>query len=50
MRAQSKYNASLLAAKGLTDTQRQAAETKFLEALEAALGGPSAVRGAYCEA
>ena len=49
MRAQSKYNASLLAANGLSDTQRQAAEKKFLEVLESALGGPSAVRGAYCE-
>lgn len=49
MRAQSKYNASLFAATGLSDEQRQAAEKKFLEVLERAFGGASAVRGAYCE-
>lgn len=49
MRAPSKYNASLLAATGLSDQQRLAAEGKFLEVLEHALGGASAVPGAYCE-
>lgn len=49
MRAQNKYNASLLAAAGVPEAQRQAAEKKFLEVLECAFGGPSAVRGAYCE-
>lgn len=49
MRAQSKYQASLLAAAGLSDAQRRAAEAKFLEVLERAFGGGSAVRGAYCE-
>lgn len=49
MRAQSKYNASLQSADGLTDEQRQTAEQKFIEVLEYALGGASAVRGAYVE-
>ena len=49
MRTQSKYHASLLAAAGLSDAQRQAAEAKFLEMLERIFGGGSAVRGAYCE-
>lgn len=49
MRAQSKYNASLQSADGLSDEQRQTAEKKFLEVLEHALGGASAVRGAYVE-
>ncbi|MDI1271273.1 MAG: hypothetical protein PSV40_19470 [Polaromonas sp.] len=49
MRTQSKYQASLLAAAGLSDAQRQAAEAKFLEMLERTFGGGSAVRGAYCE-
>lgn len=49
MRLQSKYNASLQAASGLTDAQRQTAEQNFLEVLEHVLGGASAVRGAYVE-
>ena len=49
MRAQSKYNASLQSAVGLTDEQRQTAEQKFLDVLEHALGSASAVRGAYVE-
>jgi uncharacterized damage-inducible protein DinB len=49
MRQQSKYNASLLSAIDLTDEQRHAAETKFLQTLERTLGSASAVRGAYCE-
>ncbi|MBA4327683.1 MAG: hypothetical protein C0428_05600 [Polaromonas sp.] len=49
MRAQSKYNASLQSAVGLSDEQRQTAEQKFLEVLEHVLGGASAVRGAYVE-
>lgn len=49
MRAQSKYNASLQSAVGLTDAERQTAEQKFLDVLEYALGGASAVRGAYVE-
>ncbi|MES2687677.1 MAG: hypothetical protein V4706_12715 [Pseudomonadota bacterium] len=49
MSTQSKYNASLQAANGLTDEQRQTAEQKFLEVLEHVLGGASAVRGAYVE-
>ncbi len=49
MRAQSKYNASLQSAAGLSDEQRQTAEQKFLEVLEHVLGGASAVRGAYVE-
>lgn len=49
MRAQSKYNASLLSAVPLTDELRQAAEEKFLQTLERTLGSASAVRGAYCE-
>lgn len=49
MRMQSKYNASLQSANGLTDEQRQTAEQKFIEVLEYALGGASAVRGAYVE-
>jgi hypothetical protein len=49
MRAQSKYNASLQSAAGLSDEQRQIAEQKFIDVLEHALGGASAVRGAYVE-
>ena len=49
MRAQSKYNASLQSAVGLSDEQRQNAEQKFLDVLEHVLGGASAVRGAYVE-
>jgi hypothetical protein len=49
MRPQSKYEASLQAAEGLTSEQRQLAEQSFLEVLEHALGGSSAVRGAYVE-
>ncbi|MDP2034601.1 MAG: hypothetical protein Q8K29_14430 [Polaromonas sp.] len=49
MRAQSKYNASLQSAAGLSEEQRQTAEQKFLEVLEHVLGGASAVRGAYVE-
>jgi hypothetical protein len=49
MRAQSKYNASLQSAVGLSDEQRQTAEEKFLDVLEYVLGGASAVRGAYVE-
>ncbi len=49
MRMQSKYNASLQSANGLTDEQRQTAEQKFIEVLEYVLGGASAVRGAYVE-
>ncbi|MDI1238020.1 MAG: hypothetical protein PSV26_11110 [Polaromonas sp.] len=49
MRLHSKYNATLHSAGGLTDEQRQTAEQKFLEVLEHALGGASAVRGAYVE-
>ncbi|WP_096667358.1 hypothetical protein [Polaromonas sp. AET17H-212] len=49
MRTQSKYNASLQSAVGLTDAQRQTAEQKFLDVMEYALGGASAVRGAYVE-
>ncbi|MBA3595421.1 MAG: hypothetical protein H0W47_16775 [Polaromonas sp.] len=49
MRTQSKYNASLQSADGLSDEQRQAAEQKFIDVLEHVLGGPSAVRGAYVE-
>ncbi len=49
MRAQSKYNASLLSTAELSDAQRAAAEQKFLETLEYTFGGASAVRGAYCE-
>ena len=49
MRAQSKYNASLQSAVGLSDEQRQTAEQKFLDVLEHVLGGASAVRGAYVE-
>ena len=45
----SKYNASLLAANGLSNEQRKAAEEKFLELLELAFGSPSRVRGAYVE-
>ncbi|MDO9357597.1 MAG: hypothetical protein Q7T70_01220 [Polaromonas sp.] len=48
-RAPSKYNACLQSAHGLTDEQRQTAEEKFIEVLEHALGGASAVRGAYVE-
>ncbi|WP_395055070.1 hypothetical protein [Polaromonas sp.] len=49
MSSQSKYKASLQAAIGLTDEQRQTAEQNFLEVLEHVLGGASAVRGAYVE-
>lgn len=49
MRAQSKYNASLQSANGLTAQQKQTAEENFLEVLEHTLGGASAVRGAYVE-
>ena len=49
MRAQSKYNASLQSAVGLSDEQRHTAEQKFLDVLEHVLGGASAVRGAYVE-
>jgi hypothetical protein len=49
MRTQNKYQASLVAAAGLPDAQRRAAEEKFLEMLEFIFGGGSAVRGAYCE-
>ena len=49
MRAQSKYNASLQSAAGLTDEQRETAEQQFLDVLEYVLGGASAVRGAYVE-
>ena len=49
MRPQSKYNASLQSAVGLSEEQRQTAEQKFLDVLEHVLGGASAVRGAYVE-
>ncbi len=49
MSTQSKYNASLQSADGLSEEQRQTAEQKFVEVLEHALGGASAVRGAYVE-
>ncbi|MFC6279678.1 MULTISPECIES: hypothetical protein [Polaromonas] len=49
MRRQSKYDASLQAAPGLTDEERKAAEEKFLELLERVFGSASKVRGAYCE-
>jgi len=49
MRAQTKYNASLLSATGLSDAEKRAAEEKFVEMLERTFGGGSAVRGAYCE-
>lgn len=49
MSTQSKYNASLQSANGLSDEQRLTAEQKFVEVLEHALGGASAVRGAYVE-
>lgn len=49
MRAQAKYNASLMSAASLSDAQKRAAEEKFVEVLEHTFGGGSAVRGAYCE-
>lgn len=49
MYMQSNYNASLQSADGLTAAQRESAEQKFVEVLEHALGGASAVRGAYVE-
>jgi hypothetical protein len=49
MRPHSKYEASLQAADGLTIEQRIQAEQQFLDVLEHALGGASAVRGAYVE-
>lgn len=49
MSTQSRYNALLQSASGLTDEQRQTAEQKFLEVLEHVMGGSSAVCGAYVE-
>ena len=49
MRAHTKYNATLHSAGSLTAEQCRTAEQKFLEVLEHALGGASAVRGAYVE-
>ena len=49
MTRQTRYNASLMAAPDVSDEKRKAAEEKFLQVLERIFGGPSAVRGAYCE-
>lgn len=44
----SRYNA-LLQARNIPELQRIAAEKKYMELLESALGSASKVRGAYCE-
>ena len=43
------YNASLQSVVNLPQDQRNAAEMRFLQLLEAAFGSASKVRGAYCE-
>ena len=49
MPSPSQYNASLQSAASLPQNQRDAAEVRFLQLLEAAFGSASKVRGAYCE-
>lgn len=49
MRKYGKYEALLQTASALPEQQRKLAEEIYTDLLETALGGSSAVRGAYCE-